>query len=106
MARLINVKIVSRLGFWNVRTLNQPGRPELLADELLKFDIDIAIISEARLLKDGEDVVKSSAGDDSFKIFYSGGTTHENGVAFLIKISYESTVISFVPISDRIATYN
>ena len=70
----------------------------------MRFKIDIAVISEARWLGEGEDVVKSSAADDKFKIFYSGGSAHENGVAFLIKISYTSSVLSFEPISDRLAT--
>ena len=100
---LINPKNVTKFGFWNVRTLNITGKDELLVDELNRFNIDIAALSEVRWLGNGEKIIKSTNGKCSYTLFYSGGTLHHYGVAIAIRTQMKSTVTSFSPISDRIA---
>jgi hypothetical protein len=91
------------IGLWNVLTLNGPGRPELLIDELLRFGIDLAVLTEARLVGNGDMIVNASDGTPSYKLFYSGGETHHRGVGFAIKLSLSASVLSFSAISDRLA---
>ena len=102
-SRLITAKSICKFGFWNVRTLHAPGRAELLVDELLNYDINIAAISECRWTQSGEACILSSDKRHSYKLFYSGGNTHEYGVAFAVKNCLASCVLSFTPVSERIA---
>ena len=100
---ILSAKKTCRIGVWNVRTLHAPGHAELLCDELIKYDIPLAILSEVRWKGHGECQISPSRGRDNYCLFYSGGADHSNGVASAIKASYASCVTDFKPVSDRIA---
>ena len=89
-----------RIANWNVRTTT--NRLNLLVDELLKFKIDIALISEARIPGYGDMMVDSSEAVPTYKCFYSGGVNREYGVAILLKKELCDAVIQFEAISDRL----
>ena len=101
--RALNAKNLLRFGIWNVRTLNAPGRSELLVDELLCHNIDICVLSEVRWTDSGETKICSSDLSQQYSLLYSGGTSCHRGVGFAIKQVFASSVVSFTPVSDRIA---
>lgn len=103
---LIAPKKVCSFGFWNVRTLTGEARSELLVDDLVLFGIHCAVISECRWLNSGESTIYSSKGTDPYKIFFSGGTTHERGVALVVKNSLAPNIAAFNAVSDRLATFD
>ena len=100
---LISPKRICSLGLWNVLTLNSPGKPELLVTELIRFGGDISVITEARLTDSGEMIINSSDNEAAYKLYFSGGSSHHNGVAFAVNRRYASCVLYFSPISDRLA---
>ena len=64
--------------------LNSPGKPELLVNKLIRFGVDIAVITEACLNDSGEMIINSSDNEAAYKLYFSGGSTHHNGVAFAV----------------------
>lgn len=102
---LFTPKKTCSFGFWNVCTLNDPAKASILVDDLVRLDIQCAVISECRWKHSGESVIYSSRGTDPYKIFYSGGDTHNRGVALLVKRKLAPNVSSFTPVSDRLATF-
>jgi exonuclease III len=100
----LHPKNALRIALWNVLTLNAPGRAELLAGELSEFNVDIAVLSETRLIESGESFICSPTGKRRYKLFHSGGKTHNYGVGFAIRAKYANCISAFNPISDRIAT--
>ena len=102
---LSSLKIKNRLNIanWNVRTTSQ--RMNLLADELLRYKVDIAIITEARIPGSGSLWIDTTEGEKMFKCLYSGSVNdREYGVAFMIHKKYASSVAHFEAINDRIGT--
>ena len=93
-------KISLILATWNVRTLldrkdtNRPQRrTALIADELAKYKIDIAAISETRLAEEGELCERGSG----YTFFWSGRGSEERreaGVGFVIKSTLVSKLAS------------
>ena len=77
---------------WNIRTLldNNPDRPQrrtaLVAAELKRYGIDIAALSETRLLEEGS-LVEEGQGYTFFWKGYPTGGPHHHGVGLAIKNS-------------------
>ena len=104
----VNSKNV-KLACWNVRTLldnNTSNRPQrrsaLLAHELRRLDVDIAALSEVRLLEQGS-LIEHSAG---YTLYWSGrpaGSRRIHGVGLMLKNTIASNLPS-LPIghSERI----
>ena len=95
---------------WNVRTLldiettNKPGRrTSLVAMELAKYNIDIAVLSETRFHASG------SLNDLEYTFYWSGKPTCERrdaGVGFAIKRDIVAKLTEMPhPVSDRIFDY-
>ena len=94
---------------WNVRTLldrettNRPeSRTALVAMELAKYNIDIAVLSETRFHASG------SLNDLEYTFYWSGkpnGERREAGVGFAIKRDIVAKLTEIPhPVSDRIMT--
>ena len=94
---------------WNVRTLldrETTNRPErrtaLVAMELAKYTIDIAVLSETRFLASG------SLNDLEYTFYWSGkpnGERREAGVGFAIKKTIVAKLTEMPhPVSDMIMT--
>lgn len=97
---LFSPRKILKIANWNVRTTS--NRLNLLVDELDRYDIDVAIITEARIPGSGEMTIDSTEGVPKYKCFYSGGSMREYGVAILIKTKLRDSVISFEALTDRI----
>ena len=89
-----------RIGYWNVRTVNQetqPGKLNSVMRTLDKFRIDIAGLSETRLT--GFGTLKS----EIYHILYSGlETRKEAGVAMALSNRAKKCLVDWEPISELI----
>ena len=105
-------RTLTRIGFWNVMTLNdddekvqrnQNARILHLENELLRYNLDILGVNEARWLGSGTD--KTPSGHTVF--LYSGkdeGADKVADVGFLTTPRAQCCLISWEPISERLIT--
>ena len=87
-----------RMATWNVLTLAQEGYAELVAKQMVKYRIDIAGFTEARI--PGSDL--TAVGNST--LLHSGGATRHQGVALLLSQPMGKALMSWTPISPRLLT--
>ncbi|KAE9547788.1 hypothetical protein FO519_008999, partial [Halicephalobus sp. NKZ332] len=102
--KLVTPKIKLKLAAWNVRTAYQVGQKEIIARELARYGISIAILSELHLTGTGNMRVEIPNSKDTITLYYSGGDLHRAGVGFAVSKQVQKSILSFQPISNRIAT--
>ena len=85
-----------KLATWNVRSLSDIEKLDNLILELKSMNIDMAGISEVRW-KDAGKTVK-----EGYTMMYSGGDSHKNGVAIIMKNKIACSLIGLWPVDDRI----
>ena len=91
-------------GAWNVRSIGQPGKKELLVDELYRWKVDIAALSETRTPGTKSFMQCGTKPDVKCKFYLSGlETSSDHGVGFAVKSTLVSCIEEFRPISNRIA---
>ncbi|GFN91316.1 reverse transcriptase [Plakobranchus ocellatus] len=86
----------TKIATWNVRTMLQKGKLDNIKLEMERMKIDILGLSEVRW--QGAGVITSG----NYKIFYSGGTTHERGVGIILDKEIGKAVKGYWTLSDRI----
>jgi hypothetical protein len=96
--RMISAKTTSRIGTWNVRTLNKPGSLEQVMHEMSAYGMGLLGISEMRWKGQGMKI------SDGMTIYYSGSDKHVGGVGFITNAQMAQAVLSWDPVSDRIIT--
>jgi len=80
-----------------VRTMLQAGKMAEIADELLKYDLDITALQEIRWKGYGR--IKKPR----YILLHSGAEKQgEQGVGFIIKRSMQNSIIDFEPINSRL----
>jgi exonuclease III len=85
-----------KVGSWNVRTTLQAGKMAEIADELLKYDLDITALQEISWKGSGR------INKPRYILLYSGAEKQvEQGVGFTIKRSLENSILGFEPINAR-----
>ena len=72
---IANLRTPVRFATWNVLMLAHTGYPEAIAQQLVKYRISLAGLTEARIMNSGEKRV------DGYTMLYSGATDHIKGVA-------------------------
>ena len=89
------------IGTWNVRTMNELGKLELLLEELERLHLDITWLCETRWK--GEGLFKP---DKTSTVVYSGKESgkSESGVAIILRGEAQKALDAYTPISDRIVT--
>ena len=96
----LNTRSPIRIGTWNVRTMNQLGKDQMLSREMDRIKVHLLGISEVRWLGSGEKILS-----DGKKIIYSGHenlTRHTQGVALMLSKNVKSSLISWRPHGSRI----
>ena len=76
-----------RVGSWNVRTLYQAGKLQVL-QKMTNYKVEIMCVTEARWTDSGRRILASG-----YTIFYSGRTDnlHRGGVAVIVTRKVEKT---------------
>jgi exonuclease III len=98
-SQILTTKEQTRIGTWNVRTLNSTGKLAQVTNEMQKYKLDILGVSEMRWTGSGRMV------SDGVTVYYSGGTSkHERGVGLLLNQRISGAVIQWEPVNDRIIT--
>ena len=96
----MNIRSTVSCATWNVRTMLQSGKLDIVTSEMDRLKISILGISETRWSGSGHFV-----SDDGHTVFYSGGERRgSRGVAFIVDKSTAKCVLGYNPISDRIMT--
>ena len=88
-ARLLNTKDILKLAVWNVRSLNEAGKAELLCDELKRFGVGLAVITECFLPGNGERTITTTCEAKSFVLYHSNEEKKRRGVGFVVDRKYE-----------------
>ena len=83
------------LGTWNVRTLRESGRLELLKHELNRYKWDIIGLSEVRWTGKGE-------ADDGHFLWSGEDRVHHRGVGLLLNKTAKKALLGFNPVNSRI----
>lgn len=82
---------------WNVRSLQKDGKLENAINEMERHNWDILGISEARYKGCGDIPTQNDT-----HLYFSGGRTHEHGVALLVTKAIHDCITGYVPQSDRV----
>ena len=85
----------TRIGTWNVRTMNEGGKLENVKCEMKRNGLSILGLSEVRWLGEGE------FDSDDFKVIYSGGTTRHRGVAMILDRETAKRLVKVERYGDR-----
>ena len=95
-AQKLDMRSSLRVTTWNVLTMAKPGYQEAVAREVLRYNISVAGITEARIPVSGECSV------DQYTLYHTGGRNRMNGVALFLNSKVSSSLIEWSPISNRI----
>ena len=86
------------VGTWNVRSLKQSGKVEILAMEMDRMAWNILGIAEMRWKGIGE-----STTGKGHKIWFSGNSTkHVNGVGIMVNNNTKKSIMECTPVNERI----
>lgn len=103
MATIFGMKLKTRIGFWNVRTLFEKGKLRQVEREMDSYKLDILGLSEVRWLDHGEMTTREGG-----TFLYSGptgeGAEHRAGVGILLTRTSRRSLIEWKPVSDRLLT--
>jgi endonuclease/exonuclease/phosphatase family metal-dependent hydrolase len=90
-------EIKIKLATWNIRTMLQVGKMMEIAEELLRYEIDITAIQEVRWKGSGE------INKQHYTVYYSGAEKQgAHGVGFIITKKMKNCCMGFEPINERI----
>lgn len=96
----ISARCPHRIGTWNVRGLNQPGKLRIVEKEMERKKVHILGLSETKWRKSGHFVTESGN-----KVYFSGPENESsNGVAFIVPQQLDKCVVGYKPVNDRIIT--
>ena len=91
---ILGTKTTTKIATWNVRTLFQAGKTNIVANEMSKYNIDILGLTEVRWDNQGE--LKLQGGQ---QLLYSGHVTqqpiHTHGVGLLLSKQAQKALISW-----------
>ena len=94
----LKMKLKDKLtvGEWNVRTLYQTGKLQMVQMEMARLGVDILGISETRWPNNAH------VGIDGYSFVYSGGENHSRGVGVMFSPRLKRCFIGFWPVSERV----
>ena len=99
--KILSTRRILKIGTWNIRTLFQAGKANIVANEMVRYGLEILGLSEVRWDNFGETLLQSG-----HKIIYSGNASdqpnHTQGVAFLLSNEAPKSLLSWEPHGPRI----
>ena len=84
-----------RIATWNIRTMQRDGKMENIQQEMKTNKINILGLCETRWKGSGD------YNDNGYRIIYSGGKKHQNGVALILDRHHSERVIKTIKKNDR-----
>lgn len=95
----VNLRNRMKIGTWNAQSLYEAGKLANLMQEMDRLKIDILGVAETWWPDVGKCVTQGKV------LFYSGNQdkNHRKGVGIIIPEKISSSIINFLPHSDRIA---
>ena len=101
----INIKKSLFIGCWNVRTLMDIGSQTLTLRALYDYQVDITCLSEVRIPGSGSRSLKIPGASANYWLYHSGpeDNSGQYGVAFALSPRAHKSLLSWNPISSRIA---
>ena len=98
MRQILTTKSSTRIGVWNVQTMNMTGKLAQVIREMKSYQLHILGVSEVRWTNSGQITSEDTT------VLYSGGSSHVRGVGILLDKQTSKALLSWEPISDRIIT--
>ena len=82
-----SVSDCKKIGSWNVRSLNKPGKLTNVISEMKRMGVGILGVAETWWEKDGSFTTQlpESEGGDKYKVYFSGGEIRRKGVGMIVK---------------------
>ena len=99
---VVNLRKELILGTWNVRSLYQVGKLQVICEEMDQYGISILGLSEIRWR--GKGCFRSDGGK---MVIYSGGdpnSGHSHGVSIILTQNIQSMLLGYNLVNDRIIT--
>ena len=90
-----------KIGTWNVRSLNQPGKMGNVLQEMVRMKMDILGVAETFWDGNVEFSTNIPGTKDSFKVLYSGGDKKRRGVGVILRGKIGKALMHYETISDR-----
>ena len=97
-ASIVNPKLETRIGNWNVRTMFETGKTGQVAREMERYKLDILGISECRWTGSG----KSKLNTGQVLIYSGDEEIHQGGVAIMMSQQAAKCLMEWTPESSRI----
>ena len=98
---ILSTRSSVRIGCWNVQTMFQAGKTEIVLNEMNRYNVQILGLSESRWIGTGEENLR-----DGVKLLYSGhsqlNAKHTQGVAFMLSKNAQKSLKSWEPHGPRI----
>ena len=94
--QVLTTKSSTRVGVWNVQTMNTTGKLAQVIKEMKSYQLHILGVSEVRWTDSGQITSEDTT------VLYSGGTSHVRGVGILLNKQTSKALVSWEPVSDRI----
>lgn len=102
----VNIRKLLSVACWNVRTFLDTGSQAITIRALHDYGVDIACLSEVRLPGSGSRHIKVPGNDSHYWLYHSGPEdgSGQHGVALVLSAKTNKALISWTPVSSRIAT--
>ena len=96
--RALTAKSATRIGYWNVRTLNEPTKLAQVVKEMDAYNTSILGLSEVRWTKSGE------FKDGNKTVLFSGrqDDIHREGVAMILSKDAKAALEEWEPVNERL----
>ena len=99
MNEVLSAKCKTRIGFWNVRTMNETGKLAQVTSEMRRFNLHLLGVSECRWTG-----TRRITTETRETVLYSGreDNHHFEGVALILKKGMEKKLVEWKPINSRL----
>src|SRR6267154_3280190 len=93
-----------KIGTWNVRSLNMPGKLANVLKEMKRMRVGIMRVAETFWTKEGSfpTQLPESEEGDKYQVFYSGRKKKRRGVRVIVREEVAKSVMMWEPIWERI----